>query len=258
MSPSLNPYTSPEALANSCYVTYDRQARKHFFAGTQEKVKTPLIIHVHEQIRAFLLNPAFPCHLGRSAVATESYRFGFYKNMDDADCLQGLCRDLFEFVTERPRFKPKFSTFIASFGVPLPRSEVEFEVNLWRMLQNLHDFDARDWNRAVSSDPQHPDFAYSFAGEAFFIVGLHGHSSRISRRFPYPTLVFNAQEQFETLRRLGQFDTAQARIRKVDIDLQGTINPSLTNFGTDSAAKQYSGRLVEVDWICPFRPNNPP
>lgn len=72
----------------------------------------------------------------------------------------------------------------------------------------------------------------------------------------YPTLVFNSHDQFDALRRDGKFEQTQLTIRKNDRLLQGDFNPSLSNYGDDSEAKQYSGRLVEPDWKCPFRAKN--
>ena len=44
-----------------------------------------------------------------------------------------------------------------------------------------------------------------------------------------------------------------------DIALAGDANPMLARHGTVSEARQYSGRAVEADWVCPFsgRGGNP-
>jgi FPC/CPF motif-containing protein YcgG len=85
-----------------------------------------------------------------------------------------------------------------------------------------------------------------------FVVGLHAASSRATRRFAWPTLVFNPHEQFERLRSSGQFDRFQSVIRSADRALDGTTNPMLANFGERSEAAQYSGRQVDEVWRCPF------
>ena len=43
--------------------------------------------------------------------------------------------------------------------------------------------------------------------------------------------------------------------RHRDEALQGDINPVLADFGEETEAKQYSGRLVEPDWHPPFSPH---
>jgi len=86
----------------------------------------------------------------------------------------------------------------------------------------------------------------------FFVIGLHPHASRLARRFSNPALVFNSHRQFEKLREDGRYWKIQAATRSREIDLQGSINPNLADFGEESEARQYSGRMVEADWRCPF------
>jgi FPC/CPF motif-containing protein YcgG len=45
----------------------------------------------------------------------------------------------------------------------------------------------------------------------------------------------------------------QETIRARDLELQGSINPMLSDFGVDSEARQYSGRAVEENWQAPFK-----
>ena len=51
---------------------------------------------------------------------------------------------------------------------------------------------------------------------------------------------------------MGVYDKVKKRIRSRDKELQGSINPVLRDFGTDSETKQYSGREVESNWKYPF------
>jgi len=87
-------------------------------------------------------------------------------------------------------------------------------------------------------------------------VGLHPGSSRFTRRFAFPTLVFNAHTQFEKLRESGKFERIQDVIRARDKTLQGDLNQNLADYGEASEARQYSGRAVEKDWRCPFHHAN--
>ena len=203
-----------------------------------------------------LTNPVFPCILGRSAFNNLAYRFGLYSSMEDKSAILGLCHDLCEFVTEQDSIPHDFSTFVACFLGPHPKDETDFERLLWELLQQLHEEDSQHfgWDPATSNNPDDANFSFSFASRSYFVIGMHGLSSRYSRNFNYPVVVFNAHMQFEKLRNEGKFDQVQATIRNNDINLQGQINPSLTNFGQDSEAKQYSGRLVEKAWKCPFHP----
>ena len=130
--------------------------------------------------------------------------------------------------------------------------EGEFEALLWGALQHLHDHDDTPWAEGVAADRDNPHFAFSVAGTAFFVVGLHPNASRVARRAPVPTLVFNLHEQFERLRASGRFDRMRDTIRERDERLQGSINPMVSDHGTASEARQYSGREVDDSWLAPF------
>jgi FPC/CPF motif-containing protein YcgG len=118
-------------------------------------------------------------------------------------------------------------------------------------LHRLHALDTQHWDPAVSSDPADPHFSFSFSGRGFFVVGLQPSGPRWARTFPWPTLVFNAHDQFERLREQGQFERIQEVIRDRDVQLEGDVNPNLANFGEHTEARQYSGRPVEGAWKCP-------
>jgi FPC/CPF motif-containing protein YcgG len=168
--------------------------------------------------------------------------------------MAGLARDLFEFVEDLPSIGGGFTTFLATFRGPNAIDEVDFERLLWAQLQGLYEQDRlhHGWDPSVSSDPEDPDFSFSFAGRAFFVVGLHPASSRYARRFAWPTLVFNVHEQFERLREGGNFARVREVIRAREIELQGSLNPNLSDFGELPEARQYSGRPVGKGWRCPF------
>jgi FPC/CPF motif-containing protein YcgG len=110
-----------------------------------------------------------------------------------------------------------------------------------------------DWDPSVSRDPDDPRFAFSFGGRAFFVVGLAPSGERWARTFPWPLLAFNAHRQFRELRKSGQFERMQEVVRQRDEALEGDINPNLSDWGTHTEARQYSGREVDEKWRCPVR-----
>jgi FPC/CPF motif-containing protein YcgG len=154
----------------------------------------------------------------------------------------------------RVRATSEYATFVAIFGRPRELNEIQFEELLWQQLRALHHRDAShfDWDPNVRSDPADPHFSFSFGGQALYVIGLHANSSREARRFPWPALVFNPHEQFERLRAGGKWKRMQETIRSRDLELQGSINPMLSDFGAQSEARQYSGRAVEDNWRAPF------
>ena len=221
------------------------------------------VCEAHAAFREFVLGPEFSCLAGKSAIRRGTYRVGAYARLDDADVTAGLARDLYAFTRERREFNSDYTCFAAFFereGRPTPgvepdEAEGAFERQLWSQLQRLHELDAQfhRWDPSVSSDPANPHFSFSVGGCAFFIVGLHPAASRSSRRFPWPTLVFNAHEQFDHLKASGTFAGLQKQIRAHELSLDGSLNANLADFGAVSEARQYSGRQVDAEWQCPFR-----
>lgn len=246
-----NPFDGELARSNSSRLM--PRGRKLVRAPLGEPA-TPLQESVHDAFRALVLNPAFSCVGAKSAIRRGSYRLGLYAEMGSPGSTAGFARDLFDFVEEQDDLYGEFSTFVACFEGPAGVDEEGFEGLLWAQLQRLHEQDRRHhrWDPSVSPDPEDPEFAFSFAGKAFFVVGLHAASSRFARRFAWPTLVFNAHRQFEKLREDGRYDRVQEVIRNRERDLQGTLNPNLADFGARSEARQYSGRPVKDEWRCPF------
>ncbi len=210
---------------------------------------------MHDDFRALVLDPRFSCLGAKAAVSRGAYRTGLYDELGSAAATAGLARDLFSFVEDRYDLAGGFSTFVAGFRGPPALDEAGFERLLWQQLQGLHDEDRRfhGWDPSVSADPESAEFSFSFAGRAFFVVGLHPASSRIARRFAWPALAFNAHEQFDQLRVRGRFDKMRTLIRERDQALQGSLNPNLSDFGERSEARQYSGRAVGDAWRCPFQ-----
>jgi uncharacterized protein len=98
-----------------------------------------------------------------------------------------------------------------------------------------------------------PPTRVSFAAEAYFVIGLHPKASRPARRFAVPAITFNPHDQFETLRRQDRYARLRERISKRDEALAGSRNPMLQAFGENSEATQYSGRIVDAAWQCPYR-----
>jgi uncharacterized protein len=246
-----NPFTGPAALQHSNYCLHDGT---RLVRATDGAPPSPLTSFVHDGVLALTLNRQFTCVGAKSAVRQHTYRFGLYPELGSVASAEGLAHDLFTFLREAPSMDGDFTTFIASFERPVTADEPSFEALLWDTLQQLHDLDAphHAWDRTVSADAADPRFSFSFAGTALFIVGLHAASSRATRRFAWPTLVFNPHRQFEELRAQGRYARFQEVIRAAERALQGTLNPMLAEFGRRSEAAQYSGRKVDPGWRCPF------
>lgn len=149
-----------------------------------------------------------------------------------------------------------FRSLAVVFEGPNDLSEADFEKALWTRVQSLSDKDVwrgQDYDSRVSANPADQHFSLSFGGEAFFVVGLHPNASRPARRFARPAMVFNLHDQFEQLRAAGRYETMREKIMVRDEAIAGSRNPMLTRHGEASEARQYSGRVVDEQWRCPFR-----
>jgi FPC/CPF motif-containing protein YcgG len=130
-----------------------------------------------------------------------------------------------------------------------------FDKLLWTKLQSFSDLDAErySYDERVDADPSSGQFSFSLHDEALYVIGLHPESSRRSRRFKYPTLVFNPHEQFEQLRRSDKYELMKKAVRRRDVIFSGSVNPMLQDFGKSSEVFQYSGRNYDETWKCPLK-----
>ena len=171
---------------------------------------------------------------------------------DDKNALEFI----YNFVEDYRNAKSLYHSATIIFTGPVDiDSEAYFDEMMWKRLQAFADLDAIQYNydKRVSDDPASPHFSYSLKEEAFFVIGLHPASSRISRRFKYPALVLNPHEQFELLRQQHHYDHMKQTVRQRDVKLSGSVNPMLDDYGSSSEALQYSGRKYDSNWKCPLQ-----
>ncbi len=214
----------------------------------------PEEILVHQEFEEFILANDHPCVMAQSSFKLNQVDLHTYKNMGSDQSSKVLLEDLQNYIANYDFDSNDYRSFLAVFTHDRISSEEKFEIKLWEQLQKLHELDQHNWDREVSQDPENAKFSFSVGGHAFYIVGMHPKSSRFARRSPYPTLVFNFHLQFEQLKRRGVYHDVRNKIRDRDKDLQGSINPVVSDFGEISEARQYSGRNVKEEWKCPFHP----
>lgn len=215
--------------------------------SAQSQLETMMHAHVDDR--------AFPCVGAKAALAKGTLQVlacnRIDSSWDDLRIHDGLMR----FAAAYREDPGLFRSFAVVFEGPDDLTESAFERALWTRIQSLSDKDVwrgQDYDARVSADPDDPHFSLSFGGEAFFVVGLHPHASRPARRFARPTMVFNLHDQFETLRAQGRYETMREKIMVRDEAVAGSRNPMLARHGTTSEARQYSGRVVDDAWRCPF------
>ncbi|GAA1991789.1 hypothetical protein GCM10009817_37410 [Terrabacter lapilli] len=206
---------------------------------------------VARALELMVTHAEFPCLGAKSVFRRGGLAHVVLDDMTDPDVPARLLEQLRAFAGDIEGEKG-FHSFIATFRGPVPTDEATFEAALFQLLQRLHDADDESWADGVGTDPNDPHFAFSAGGTAYFIVGLHPAASRVARRAPLPTLVFNPHDQFEELRAEGRFDHMRSTIRRRDVDLQGFVNPMVADHGDSTEALQYSGRQHPAGWQPPL------
>ncbi|MBK8907687.1 MAG: YqcI/YcgG family protein [Rhodospirillales bacterium] len=203
----------------------------------------------------FIRQSDFPCVGAKSALANGVLSVVNAARIDHAGDDRAIYAALVRFGRSVIDDAAIPQSLAVAFRGPLHLSETAFEDALWERLQSLHDLDMAGgvpWDEAVASDPAAPEFSMSVGGRAFFVVGLHPQAGRLARRFKHPVMVFNPHAQFERLRANGKYDRMRTVIRNRDRAVQGDVNPMVENFGSMSEARQYSGRIIDDAWQCPF------
>lgn len=203
---------------------------------------------------AFLNSKAFPCVGAKAALARKQIKCMVADHMgcpkDDGIILQFL----YDFVDTYRSSTRSFHSAAVIFKGPEFNNDSEFDRLLWQRLQALASLDKEkySYDKRVDCDPSSPRFSFSLKEEAFFIIGLNASSSRLARRFKYPTLVFNPHAEFEKLRHAGRYQQMKEIVRKREVIYSGTVNPTLTDFGEVSEVYQYSGVQHDNQWQCPL------
>ena len=209
-----------------------------------------------EDFRAKIQQIEFPCVGAKSALARGSLLLINARNITASWNDLEIHRKLLEWSIAFGTNSSGLRSLAVIFDAPVRLSEREFEGALWQRIQSLSDEDHRRGYQVAprfSGNPDDPHFSLSFGGKAYFVVGLHPEASRPARRFARPAMVFNLHDQFVRLREEGGYERMRETILARDQAFAGSANPMIARHGEVSEARQYSGRLIEGAWQCPFQ-----
>jgi uncharacterized protein len=239
-----NPFQSKQALANSLVVHSD---------GTLSTTNRPAATlaeasYAHTCMRELVCSRDYPCVGAKSAFNRHSYEIGVYAALGEEGSTEGLCHDLFDFLKGTPtamseRCPPTFTTFVSIFLQRNSWNSTDYHKRFWTQLQLIHDLDQRyhEWDPNISDDINSPQFGFSFAGTAFFVIGMSPVAERKARLFNYDAVIWNLHSTFSKLRSDGHFRLIRDCIRS-RLSAQGDEPLSgLYDHGEASAALQYSG-----------------
>lgn len=210
--------------------------------------------HIINEYYNFLNERDFPCVAAKAALTRNHIKSFVASHMacpaSDAEVL----RFMYEFVDQYRASDQSYHSAAVIFRGPDATDEETFDALLWERLKALSILDKVNYDHdpRVDANPEMPNYSYSLKSEAFFVVGLHSGSERRSRRFKYPTLIFNPHAEFEKLRRLNRFEKLKRVVRSRDMVYSGSVNPMLDDFGNSSEVNQYSGKRHSDKWKCPL------
>ena len=216
------------------------------------------MLHLKQQFRDFILSDAHSCVASKTALVNNNATINIYRS--EPQSIEALHSDMIIFSSEIRHIDPReFRTFAALFPTVSCNNENMFDSWLWDMLSQLRSVDERQgyaWSDICDSDTTSSNFSFSLANEAYFIVGMHPCSSRGSRQFLCPALIFNSRRQFDALKESGMYHRLQKTIRRKEINKYGSINPMLDEFGKSPEWLQYSGMRREKESQCPLAIHN--
>jgi FPC/CPF motif-containing protein YcgG len=207
-----------------------------------------------EEYKNYIANKDFSCIAAKAALGREQIHTLVLPHIACPAHDKAILDFLYSFVDTYRNSEELYHSATVIFEQPQQINEAQFEEFFWQRLQLISDMDANlhDYDKRVTVDPSSPDFSFSIKEEAFFVIGLHPGSSRQTRRFTYPAIVFNPHAQFEKLRESSKYDNLKYAVRKKEVAIAGSINPMLHDFGEASEVYQYSGRQYNNDWKCPL------
>ena len=206
------------------------------------------------EFRDFIMKETYPCVAARAAMARAQVVCTVADHIAHENDDKLILRFIYDFIIAFRAADTQFHSAAVIFRRPAKISEDAFHRALWQRLQSLSELDATNfsYDTRVSADPSAPDFSFSLAEEAFFIIGLNPSASRPSRKFHYPAIVFNPHVQFEEMRRADRYERLKRIVRKRDLIYSGSLNPMLADFGEKSEVYQYSGKEIDAGWTCPL------
>jgi len=213
------------------------------------------VSEIEKSMEGLIVQKNYPCVAAIQSFYKKDYRVGLYKNFGQGTHSYELGRDLLRFRDQQKSTQSPFLSFWAVFDNSDDLSEAEFERGLWRELSYMTSYPEfiGSWDPHFSSNPEDKNFCFSLDGTAYYVVGLHPHASRLGRRFPQPTLIFNIYDQFRDLADKGQFFNMVKTNRQREKLYQGNLNPMVEAYGETWESIQFSGQNNSSDWKCPFQ-----
>ena len=201
----------------------------------------------------------FPCVFGVTGLRSGHLRYCFVESKTDSNQI-GFLAEALRWYLPRSRSFGRATSFVAFFKPEERDGDIAHsETAFWRILNLLHEQDARGWPDKIPQNPSHHLWEFSFAGEPIFVAcATPGHKKRMSRYNSVFMLTFQPRWALDSIGDDLPADIAareQIRERLAAYDLT-PISPSLANYGESTCLewKRYFLRDTNHGGLkqCPF------
>ncbi len=205
-----------------------------------------------QEFIAQIASPGFACVMGRSVMNKHRYGFATLPAFEASATPALVVETLAQWAQARKRWGRQFASMVIAFAGPMGLDAEQYERALWQLLSRVHEADPESWDPKHSSDPAHPNFSFSIAGCAYFIVAMHAHNPRLDRITSSPIGVFNASWMFDDLTASGHYPRVVEIIRARELARHARAMPGVPSGDAASEAPQYAGIIHDEPWKCPF------
>ncbi len=189
----------------------------------------------------------FPCIFGVDALRKATLRYSFISRDDEQ--VNTLASALRDFVELAPLLGIRTSLVTFFEDTALPRTVSEYREEFWTLLQGVHDLDTEPWPAGISTDPEHEQWEFAFAGMPMFVVvNTPAHQRRASRHFDTLMVTFQPRFVFDDISedsKQGRNARTIIRGRLKDYD-DVPASPLLGSFGADGN-REWAQYFLEDD-----------
>lgn len=126
------------------------------------------LIKEYQQFHQTVTDKTFPCYFGMTAEKNNELRYSYLQRDDWSHLPQTI--EAFLALFDTPQLT-RHGFFLFVEPEQEEKSIEYYRAYFWEILQYLHNQDNKPWPRDYPLDPDHHLWAFSFAGEPFFVFG---------------------------------------------------------------------------------------
>jgi hypothetical protein len=202
----------------------------------------------------------FPCFFGAESVRSGDPLYTVVDSMTDPAALRELGETLLEYLEVWPDHSERAS-LVTFFRPPAePWTERDYHEALWHVLQFLHVHDPEPWPADIPTDPDHPEWEFSFGGAPMFpTCRAPFYTDRRSRYCPVGLeITFQPRALFENLNVTADHPTGQ-QARELIQERLGEYDdlpphPLLGDWGVEGDREWHQYMLPADETQAPDRP----